>query len=326
MTTICHLVDDTSPGGVTRMLAFIQGSDRMRRLGSHEVVVSPAGLRVPPKVTADIIVSHIVLSWRNVPFFLALRARYPRKTIIHIEHHYSPAFVAAEVAHQDRFRTMLQVSMRAFDRVIAISTAQRDWLADFAGLAERKLVLIPSCVAIDEFLQIAPPAFPIRKIGAIGRLHPQKGFDVLIPAFRKANLHDVTLEIYGDGPDRALLEKLADHDPAITFHGYLPDPAAALAAVDAVAMPSRREPYGLVALEAMAAGRPLLVSEADGLRDHADLGAIAVPALTVDAWADALQTLCQSSTGDAAKAARARVAGAEDRFADAWETLLANVS
>ena len=322
MIRICHLVDDTSPGGVSRMLDFIKGSDQMAALGRHQVVVCAAGLSRPPSTGAHLIVSHIVLSWRNLPFFMALRARHPNTPIVHIEHHYSQSFVAAEVASPTRFRGMLSLSMSIFDRVIAISAAQRDWLKSFVQIAEDKLILIPSCVALSDFLDVPVGANKIKKIGAIGRLHPQKGFDVLIPAFRAAALQGVTLEIFGDGPDKDKLVALAAGDPSIVFHGHLPDPVAAMAAVDAVAMPSRREPYGLVALEAMAAGRPLLVSRADGLIDHATLGALAVTELSVEAWSHALIDLVATSNSGRANAARERVASAEDRFAKSWSALI----
>lgn len=322
MTRFCHLIDDISPGGVMRMLSFIQQSDQMAALGTHAIVKTPAGLSRPPKCQADVIVSHIVLSWKNLPFFVALRARYPRATIVHVEHHYSAAFAAAEVARPARFKAMLRTSMSLFDRVVTISGAQQDWLQTAIGIAPAALALIPSCVAIDDFLAIAPAKGPIRRIGAIGRLHPQKGFDILIPAFRAANLTGVTLDVFGDGPDHGKLLELAGNDPSIVFHGHVADPVAALSSVDAVAMPSRREPYGLVALETMAAGRPLLVSTADGLRDHAALGAVPVETLSPQTWSDALRRLCENPDHSRAASARQQVMKAEQRFAEGWVALL----
>jgi glycosyltransferase involved in cell wall biosynthesis len=98
-----------------------------------------------------------------------------------------------------------------------------------------------------------------------------------------------------------------------------------MASVDAVAMPSRREPYGLVALEALAAGRPLLVSAVDGLRDHAANGAVAVERPTVEAWADALARLSMAPSRRP-DAPRRHAADADRRFAEGWARLIDQVA
>ena len=322
MRRIVHLVDDTSPGGVTRLLDHVRTSEAMAALGRHEVVVVAGGLSRPPRLAADAIVSHVVLSWRNLPFFLRLRARHPATPLVHVEHSYSPAFVDSHVAREGRFRAMLAVSLSLFDRVVAISTPQRDWLRGFARVPEGKLALIPPHVDLARFLALPPPAGPVRRIGAIGRLDPQKGFDVLVRAFLEAGLDGVALDVFGDGPERAALEALAAGRGDIVFHGHVDDPVAAMAAVDAIAMPSRREPYGLVALEALAAARPLLVSRADGLQDHAREGAVAVARLTPGDWAAALARLVREDRREDALAARRRAAGAGERFAGGWARLL----
>jgi glycosyltransferase involved in cell wall biosynthesis len=88
--------------------------------------------------------------------------------------------------------------------------------------------------------------------GAAGRLVPEKGFDVLLQAFERAAPAAGRLILFGDGPDRARLEALAP--PGTIFAGYRPDLPAELALLDAFVLPSHHEPFGLVLLEAMAAG------------------------------------------------------------------------
>lgn len=326
MTRIVHLVDDTSPGGVTRFLDFLRSSQAAAEIGQHKVIPVKVGLSCPTHFEADVIVSHIVLSWKNLPFIFGLRARHPKVPLIHMEHSYSPAFEQQHVSAKTRFRAMLTVSLSLFDKVVAISEAQKTWLESAAALAEGKTVLIPSYVDLSDFLSIAPIEGEIRSIGAFGRLDPQKGFDILIPAFRKASLPGVTLDIYGDGPERAHLEELAAGDPSIVFHGFSDDPAGAMARVDALAMPSRREPYGLVAIEAMAAGRALLVSRVDGLIDHARNGAISVERLTVEDWSRALRALPQSTDKRTRQQARRNAARAEERFVQGWSGLIGTLS
>ena len=185
--------------------------------------------------------------------------------------------------------------------------------------------MIPPCVELSRFHDLPPATGLIRRIGAIGRLDPQKGFDVLIPAFRKAKLAGVTLEIFGDGPEADRLRALAADHPGIVFHGHTDDPVVAIASVDAIAMPSRREPYGLVALEALAAGRPLLAAEVDGLIDHAANGAICVADLSVEAWASALRDLVATDHADRVAKARAKASDAEQRFIEGWRALLSGL-
>lgn len=326
MTRIVHLVDDTSPGGVTRFLEYLRTSEAAATFGQHDVIPVKVGLSRPSSFDADVIVSHVVLSWKNLPFIFALRAKHPGTPLIHIEHSYSPAFEQLHVTSKRRFRAMLTVSLSLFDRVVAISEAQKSWLRSAAGVGDKKLALIPSYVDLSEFLAIAPVTGDIRSIGAFGRLDPQKGFDILIPAFQKASLEGVTLEIFGDGPERSHLEALAGGDPNIIFHGFSDDPASAMASVDALAMPSRREPYGLVAIEAMAAGRALLVSRVDGLIDHARSGAISVERLTVEDWSRALAALPRLTDTNKRRQARHNAARAEGQFIRGWSALLDSVS
>tara|TARA_R110002020_G_scaffold234179_3_gene446131 strand:- start:9369 stop:9743 length:375 start_codon:yes stop_codon:yes gene_type:complete len=109
---------------------------------------------------------------------------------------------------------------------------------------------------------------------------------------------------------------LAEGDTRISFPGFATDPAEALATCDAIMMPSRWEAYGLVALEAMAARRPVLAASIDGLQDHIAEGAIRVPDVTLASWCDALATatnglVCANPRADA-----------ESQTSSAWEALI----
>ncbi len=104
----------------------------------------------------------------------------------------------------------------------------------------------------------------------IGRLVPQKGFDVLIRAYGEAHLPGHDLVIAGEGPERAALEAVAREVVVagrVRFVGRA-DRAAAVALFrhcDLFVLPSRLEPMGIVNLEAMAAGKPVIASEVGGV-------------------------------------------------------------
>lgn len=114
------------------------------------------------------------------------------------------------------------------------------------------------------------PDEPGPRLVAIGRLAPQKGFDLLLEALaalreRKPGLR---LAIIGDGPQKTRLERAtARYGLArqVRFLGARADAARWMMQSDLIVLPSRREGLPYVALEAMALGRPLVASAAGGV-------------------------------------------------------------
>jgi glycosyltransferase involved in cell wall biosynthesis len=102
---------------------------------------------------------------------------------------------------------------------------------------------------------------------AWGRHVPQKGLDLLIDAFKDVQkaIPDARLLIGGSGPETPNLERMAG--PGVTFLGALDRGAvqAMLHSSRVAAVPSRLEPFGIVACEAMATGRPVVWSTIGGL-------------------------------------------------------------
>lgn len=125
---------------------------------------------------------------------------------------------------------------------------------------------------------------------AWGRHVPQKGLDLLIEAFAKVrnDLPSAVLRIGGDGPEHERLRALAG--PGVEFLGPLDRSGVqSLLNVSRVAVvPSRLEPFGIVAVEAMAAGRGVVWSTNGGLSDATGgLGRSTDPT-DVDALAEAM--------------------------------------
>lgn len=105
----------------------------------------------------------------------------------------------------------------------------------------------------------------------LGRLHPNKGFDVLIRALTR--LPGVHAVIAGEGPERATLETLA-HAEGVADRTHLPgwrqDIGALLAMADIFVSSSRIEPLGNMVIEAFSARRPVIAAAADGPRELID--------------------------------------------------------
>ncbi|MFT6063791.1 MAG: glycosyltransferase involved in cell wall biosynthesis [Paracoccaceae bacterium] len=323
---VVHLVDDATDGGVMRVLAHLtEGPVR----GAHHSVqqVRRGAFRLRP-AAGDVVVSHLSISWRALPSLIALRATHPGIPLVHVEHSYTKAFCALYVANPKRFQTLLRTAFALFDRIVAVSEAQGAWMRDRGLVEPCALRVIASSVDLAGFLALPDaPARP-RVIAAIGRLNRMKGFDTLIEAFGRCPDPALRLHIYGEGEERAALKALAAGDMRVVFKGRAADPVAMMAAVDAVAMPSRCEAYGLVCLEARAAGRPVLVSAVDGLVDQAAEGAVPVAPGSPEAWAAALTRLAaaEGPNAPALLAARAAARAHGTRFADGWHALIAELT
>jgi glycosyltransferase involved in cell wall biosynthesis len=113
---------------------------------------------------------------------------------------------------------------------------------------------------------------PVR-LAAAGRLVPRKNFDVAVHAVRVLRFrgHDVRLDIFGDGPEEAALQRLIDEGglgDAVRLHGYQHDWCAHALDHDVFVNLSETEGFCIVVAEAMAAGLPVLATAVGGIREY----------------------------------------------------------
>jgi glycosyltransferase involved in cell wall biosynthesis len=162
-----------------------------------------------------------------------------------------------------------------------------------------------------------PPGAPL--VLALGRLHRNKAFDVLIRALpRLPGVHAI---IAGDGPERPALAALARAEGVadrLHLPGWRHDTGALLAGCDVLACPSRHEPLGNVVVEAFAAGRPVVAAGAAGPRELITPGedGLLVPVEDAPALATSLG-LVLGTPAFAARLAAAGRARYEAEFAEA---------
>jgi glycosyltransferase involved in cell wall biosynthesis len=142
---------------------------------------------------------------------------------------------------------------------------------------------------------------------AVGRLHPQKGYDVLIDAL--PDVGDAVVAVAGDGP---LASDLARRAPQVRWLGRRDDVADLYAAADVVVLPSVWEARSLTAQEALRAGRPLVATDVGGIRELVGDGAVLVPAGDARALGSAVRRLLDDPAAAAELAARGRA------VADTW--------
>lgn len=138
-------------------------------------------------------------------------------------------------------------------------------------------------------------------IGVIGRLHEKKQPALALAAFRYAALPDAQLVFVGDGP---LRERLDTGEPGVVFCGFVADARRYFRAFDVLLLSSGAvEAFGMVALEALVAGVPMICQRAAGPKDVlGDLGCY-YESPTVESMSEALQRF-NSARGDADSYAR----------------------
>jgi len=183
-------------------------------------------------------------------------------------------------------------------RVVCVSRTVADYASRHEGLEAGQIKVIYNGVPAEKFY------YPGRtyedrvclKIGAVGRLTKQKGFDYLISAVALLPADKFSLEIAGEGEDRPFLTKqiqALDLSGRVRLLGPLAAVGEWLKTVDIFVMPSRWEGLGLAALEAGLSGLPIIASAVDGLQEIIADGrdGILFPAGNAEALARAIELL-----------------------------------
>ncbi|HEX3487149.1 MAG TPA: glycosyltransferase [Micropepsaceae bacterium] len=169
------------------------------------------------------------------------------------------------------------------------------------GWPEAKVFLIPNFAAVpgepalDRAVFGTPKEAPLAV--ALGRLHPNKGLDILIRA--AARMPELFVWIAGEGPERSALEKLARElgvAGRIRFLGWRTDRGALYKSADVCVYPSREEPFGNVVVEAWSCGVPIVTTASTGPAwlAHSGEDAIVTPIDDVAALADAIRSVVTS--------------------------------
>ena len=168
-------------------------------------------------------------------------------------------------------------------------------------------------------------------VGFVGRLVIEKGLAELAEAWRalapsRPELH---LVVAGEGPwERPFRERLGDA-PRVHLLGFRDDVARVMKATDFLVMPSREESFGIAAIEAMAAGRPLVATRSGGLPEIVEDGRTGrmIPLRDAAALAAAIEELADDPELRARLGAAGPEAVAErftvERMVDGYEEVLA---
>jgi glycosyltransferase involved in cell wall biosynthesis len=306
---IMHLLNHTLPSNghvhVAVDLACAQS-----RMGHSVSVVSGGGEF--DSVFAAHGVEHIVIDQRRTPSNL-MRAAYKLHSavssvlpeIIHA-HMVTSAGLAFILRHLMKFKLVTTVHnnfdrgaviMGLADRVIAVSEAVADNM-ERRGVKRSKLcVVLNGTIGSPRLSTQTPPPKILNRpaIAFVGGLHPRKGVDDLITAFKAvgARVPNAFLYLVGSGPYRDAYKELASQTgfgDRIQFCGFQADPRPYLLGSDLFVLASHAEPGALVLVEAREAGCAIIATSVDGIPEMLDNGKAGVLVLPrrPDLLADAI--------------------------------------
>jgi glycosyltransferase involved in cell wall biosynthesis len=180
---------------------------------------------------------------------------------------------------------------------IVVAEHRKRWLVA-RGVPAEKIAVIPNAVMHPGRIKVCYEIESAPRIVGLGRLHPKKGFDVLIEALDSLAQHGTRFlcTIAGEGPLRGTLEKAVRNrglSGQVCLTGWTEDVANYLAEKDIFVFPSLQEDFPLALLDAMAVGLPIISSRIDGPKDILSEAktALLVPPRDAPALANALQRL-----------------------------------
>lgn len=234
-----------------------------------------------------------------------------------------------DVLESGPLRRLLEIrpAVRYATRAVAITERLA---ASVAGYAAARVEVIPHGYQSEPILpEVADRAKQRMGDGGphllfVGHLEPAKGMTYLLSAVATLAREwpGLRLHVVGDGPIREALEAQAARDgisPHVIFHGPLPhaEVLAAMRAADLFVLPSLLEPFGIVLVEALNEGCPVVATTGCGSADAvtADRAGLVVPPGDPQALAEAIGRVLQDPALRAAMSHAARVAG--ERFR--WE-------
>jgi glycosyltransferase involved in cell wall biosynthesis len=229
------------------------------------------------------------------------------------------------------FQKVADVALERFtDIAIAVSTSTAEFVVNARKIPAEKVKVVYLGAPVDEFARPRSPGeiAEIRRelgvgegefaVGTITRLHDSKGNEYLVEAAKRVLDQRPRAKFFlvGEGPLRQTLEAQARTlglGDRFIFHGFARDVAAVLSAFDLSVFPSLWEGTPLTVFEALAAGKPIVATDADGLIDVLTAGrdAVIVPRRNAAALAEATIALIDHPAERARLAAAARETGRE---------------
>jgi glycosyltransferase involved in cell wall biosynthesis len=217
-----------------------------------------------------------------------------------------------------------RIAARAAERIVVPSPSVAAVAEQWARVPREKIDVIPNAIDLDAFAGLTsnPRTDGVKRIGFIGRLDPIKRVPLLVASLAELPA-EWRLDIFGEGQERSTIERAIagrSLQDRVTLHGPIDRPQSALSQIDVLVLPSLAEGFGLVLIEAMAAGVPVVAANVAGIRDVVRDGENGLLVDPTDPHALAAAIVRATTDQRARLVANGRVA-ARDRYG--WSNVLA---
>ncbi len=183
---------------------------------------------------------------------------------------------------KNKFKKAYIKRSRMVDKIIVISEVIKKELIEELNIDSNKVEVVYTGIDLDDFYPLEKKAVETKKkefgfykeskiVGYVGRLHREKGIDVLIHAFSELakRFDPIYLIVIGQGPERKNLEELVFRlglERKVLFFGYREDISVLVNMMDVFVLPSSiRESFGIALIEAMAAAKVVVASNIGGI-------------------------------------------------------------
>jgi 1,2-diacylglycerol 3-alpha-glucosyltransferase len=257
---------------------------------SAAIPVSPFVDQLLPALKLDVIHTHHPILLGQTAARKATELGLPLVFTFHTQYweytHYIPfPQEAIQEFLKNAVHKWLKEFMQKCQHIIIPSESLRDYLVKEYGLEERYTV-VPTGTNLEPFVNADGKTLRAEKgwqdetiLISVGRLAPEKNWETLLQAFAKVypKHPNLRLVLIGDGPAKDSLQALAAElgiAERVTFTGSVPfeEVPAYLKAADVFSFASVTETQGLVTIEAMAAGLPVVAVDGSGTRDIVEHG------------------------------------------------------
>ena len=292
---ILHIVPEFEEGGVERYVLQLSGEQINN---GHEVTLATAGGKLERFLPPEVKVIHLPVQRKNLFTVLYSAKRLAKLNdgwdIIHA-HSRVPAWVAwilsvkiktkwVMTLHAQYSHNLGLIPLRHADGAMCVSDAVRTAMKDY--LPENNIT-IPNGINEIKYKWCGKKFPDNKKFLCVGRLTRKKAVDVILKALGSLKNYEWTLDILGDGAQREELENLATElkiDNRVKFWGFRDDSEKFMSEAACLLFPSRSEGVGLVVLEALTVGLPVLASDLEPLRPYTLPPGNLIPVDDVDTW------------------------------------------